>query len=241
MKLTIYGEITGARVAEVLAEVAKDLGQDFGGFYKASITVQAFDKNGLEYRDIYRNEKFGRRIFSVPRGEVELPALTDAAKEYIAEVKQRAAEKAAKVAAEEAADLAKRQARLAKSEAEADEQYRRGLVFRELYMRFGPKFLDAVNDAILSVWQKHPTVFPSGKNKGEVRPPPRIVVHDGWFWISQGGNRSMLRIQTPVSKFVRKNSLDGAITSHWMYPEWKDMAVPKIEAVILDFQQRPTP
>lgn len=236
MRIKLFGEITAERLALALQGAAAQHGEDFGGFYGANLYLVAYSKDG-ERMEIVDNK--GREVmlqYAIPDGGILRPEKSAAAK-------QRA--KDALAAADTEQEEQRKQNQLWREQAQAEQVVRKNkaeqekqflqdheAIFSMLVNNFGSEFLDEVNKAIESVWAEKKPIYLQGANKGMPRPLPYIHAGLGKVWLQTG--RQMKSIKSPLFVYDRITGTKPI----WVYPEWKNYAVPAIYKVIEQFANK---
>lgn len=253
IKLVIKGPITPERVAEVFAEVAEDyarLGQKFAGAFNATIFTTAYGVDGLELPGIYKDGRHqDAKLFPLVPGSPSTPPVSEVGIKALHEQQKLAKEEARKRVELKAAVVA-RQVAARKAAAEQDrvhavnfrilvaELRQHERVFATLMAKFGHDLIKDLNEGVAEVWQSTNRIPLNGANKGKRSPPPVFSRDGDRFFISTSPG-STTKIQTPIVKLVPR-SFDTAahLKPLWQYPEWTDVALPRIVATLNKFHQR---
>ena len=252
MRIKIEGRVTKERLKKAFETAIDHMGAEFQGFYNMNLYLIAYDMDGLVMKEFDFN---GRPVeeFTIPapEGEDARPAVT---------AKGRQRERGSKAAAAEETKLReqylrqnayppkteraieyekKMSARREQRLVALAEQAKREAQFKVLAAAFGPDIVRDVNEAIAAVWASHAPVHTSGKMRGQPRPLPSLEISKaGIFMHRDDSGKKFKQIGSPVSMVEEYPDRDGNyLKPHWAYPEWKDLVVPKIIAILATYQQ----
>lgn len=125
-----------------------------------------------------------------------------------------------------------------KLNAERVEQARRERVFSTLIAECGDELIKAINTELKIIWDEEKPKYPHDVKlgaKGDPRPVPYLERLDEKVYIQNNPGRTKgKRIKTPLSADAKWS---GGMEHHWKYCEWVDVAVPRIEKIIDNFEQ----
>jgi hypothetical protein len=124
----------------------------------------------------------------------------------------------------------------------AKEQKRRDEVFESLLRTYGNPFIAALNSAIKDVWltvePRQTLSRPKMEKAGEQRAMPQICIQRGKVRFISQGRVAPVYIRSPLSSQSSAGTRGAWLAPHWQYPEWVEHVVPRLEAVIDEWERR---
>lgn len=234
MKIRIEGHVTPERLIAALEEVATQyiavLGDQFGGFYGATLDLKAFTCAG-------QPASFNRRKteLKVTVRSSNAEALQPLAHEETETMREAARQQEQKLA-EESQRLRKVWAQREQQSLEFQaEQARREKAFGEAVEVFGDEVIQRCNEAILDVWDRLRPLRPYGELRGSPIPAPCMRLVNGSVFIYPSCDTSQGRkIWTPLSA----RSHISPLKPYWSNPAWLDHAMPALTEIIQGFTAR---
>lgn len=233
MRIKIEGPVTVERLAEALAIALQRCNGHVTGFYGANLYLNAFNDEGEQFELANADGKPSVIVMKTPSGELSKPILSKAASLRREQIKQkREAEERRqneqyllrqRLANQESERV--RQAYLAEMRA----RERDAAMFRSVFEKHGDAFIADLNMVISAVWDEHKPMHSNGKEKGMLRKRPVIRVIDGRPKI--GSAKTLYRFESPKYNGPRR-------APYWTFPEWTNIAVPRLLEMIAEYYER---